>query len=495
MMTKRGLYCTLAALLGLVLTTALLWFYTAHPALADPNVRHVAETGTDGSNDCKDPGTPCRTIQHAIDVADPDDAIHVAGGTYTSTAGPVAVITKPLAIVGSFDLAFTDPIPEIYQTILDADWKSSVISTTGAGTLVLEFLTLTEGNGTGNCGSQGCGGGIHATDTFLHVSHCIIVNNVASTSGDGLGGGIYINNWFGAPVEIWESQIVGNTASVSSIGWGGGLYLQGGDTSAPTIIGGNTFICNTASASDEGQGGGIFLYASPETHSEISHNIFSGNIGSGASGWGGGGGLYIWVSNDTTLEANQFLGNIASISGNGYGGAIYAPYTAAFTMTNSLLAGNSASVAGGGMWMGTSYHIAGTLVNNTLADNDTGAGGEGIWVGQSVSLTLTNNIIADHTVGITNTQPASSIISADTNLFWNTTDPIIGTNAILEDPLLAADYRPLSGSPAADEGLIIPWLTADLEGTTRPQGGAYDIGAFEGKWWDVFLPLVSHDSQ
>jgi len=42
-----------------------------------------------------------------------------------------------------------------------------------------------------------------------------------------------------------------------------------------------------------------------------------------------------------------------------------------------------------------------------------------------------------------------------------------------------------------DAGLIIAWLTTDLEGNARLQGSAYDIGAFEGTVpWEVYLPLV-----
>jgi hypothetical protein len=81
-------------------------------------------------------------------------------------------------------------------------------------------------------------------------------------------------------------------------------------------------------------------------------------------------------------------------------------------------------------------------------------------------------------------------VSADTNLFWNTSDPITGTNAILADPLLTTDYHLGSGSPAEDAGLTIPWLTVDLKGAVRPKGSKYDIGAFEGVVEKVDLPLM-----
>lgn len=48
------------------------------------------------------------------------------------------------------------------------------------------------------------------------------------------------------------------------------------------------------------------------------------------------------------------------------------------------------------------------------------------------------------------------------------------------DPLLEpASYRPLPGSPAIDRGQHIPEVRFDYSGTARPQGAAFDIGAYE----------------
>lgn len=44
-------------------------------------------------------------------------------------------------------------------------------------------------------------------------------------------------------------------------------------------------------------------------------------------------------------------------------------------------------------------------------------------------------------------------------------------------------------------GLDVPWLTVELGGNPRPQDGGYDIGAFEGMRWEVYLPLVLHNHQ
>ena len=52
------------------------------------------------------------------------------------------------------------------------------------------------------------------------------------------------------------------------------------------------------------------------------------------------------------------------------------------------------------------------------------------------------------------------------------------------DPLFvsATNFHLTAGSPAVDAGVNTAGLgvTVDLDGTPRPQGAAYDIGAYEG---------------
>jgi hypothetical protein len=491
-MNRRQVFvCVLAH--GLLLALALLWLCPAPLVRADPGTRYVETTGSDANNDCADPDNPCATLQRAIDVAQPGDELHVAGGGYTRV-GTLAVITKELSIVGGFAADFGTHDPALYQTVLDAEWGGPVISITLAGDVTLLYLTLTRGNGVGCPDGWGdCGGGIYAVNTTLHVGQCVIVNNVGSRTEPAFGGGVYVYNRGSFLNEFWDNQIVSNTASMAGTGWGGGLFLEAasGYLSAASVTG-NAFEHNTASTAGWGQGGGLFLTG----YADVSHNLFRDNHANRApGGMGQAGGLYLWDVRGATLDANRFLGNIASDTGKGYGGAIYGSARVVMTMTNSLLAGNHASTEGSAMRLSTwdpSYGVKGRLVNNTLADNDGGAGGDAIWVGSYVALTLTNNLIAGHTLGITNTAPASSSIMADTNLFWNAADPIVGANAIRQDPLLTADYHLRLGSPAKDAGLTIPWLTTDLEGNPRPQGDGYDIGAWEGvaEPWRAYLPLI-----
>jgi hypothetical protein len=518
----------------LALAALLLWAWATTPAQANPASetallplagRYVAlpPTGNDAGNNCANPTSPCATIQHAIDVATPDDVIHVAGGIYTRT-GTVAVITKGLTIVGAFDPAFNGSNPEMYHTVLDANWGGTVISITNAGDVLLQHLIVAHGDGTGNCGGLGCGGGVYVENTSVHVNGCEIIDNVGSRTGGGLGGGIYASS---SAFEMRSSRVVSNTASTDPVasggGWGGGIYVNTGSASLVE----NEFLDNVGRTSWTGAGGGIYLYN--VTSADVLTNVIRGNSAS-LDVWGSyGGGLYVSNSSAVTVAGNRIEGNQTSAhptQGAGYGGGVYvmdsdahlarntiignstgtwaaalrpgggvyiayAP-TTPVTLSNNLIVRNIASAyAGGGVYVGYDYPDGASqalLVNNTIADN----GSSGIVAWNYAAVTLTNNLIAGHEAGLYSLNPASGTISADTNLFWNTTDPITGVNGILQNPLLTPDYRPCVGSPAIDAGLAIPWLTTDLEGNSRPQGSGYDIGAFEGEgvWWRVFLPLV-----
>ncbi len=478
-MNERLTRGILAGLSGILMAVALLWLGAAATVQANGTTRYVATTGSDASNDCSNSGNPCATIQHAIDQSSAIDVdqIRVAGGTFTRV-GTVAEITKSLIIIGGHAPDFSGHDPDMYHTVLDAQWGGSVISVTSAGEVVLDFLTITRVDGTGNCSSRsygGCGGGIYAQETALYVGHSVITNNVGTTVDQAAGGGIYLFNRNGnAPAELWENYIVSNTASTDDTAWGGGLYIEAGNAMAPAIVVTNTFQTNKASTASSGLGGGVFLLS----YATLRNNLFDGNVASVGGTDGYGGGLYMWEVRSATLEANRFLNNQAVGTILEHGGAIYAGSHSIFTMTNSLLAGNHAGTEGDGLYLESresSRPLSITLINNTLADNDTGGGSEGIRVSRYLTLTLKNNIIAGHSIGITNTNPASNTISADYNLFWNTSDPITGTNAIVQDPLFMPGYgyHLHRGSPAINAGLTIPWLTIDLDGRPRPPRTAF----------------------
>jgi hypothetical protein len=511
--------------LGLALATLLPWLGAQAPVRAAADIHCVNQTGG-GCNAGICGGGCYASVQAAVDAAGLDHEIRIAGGTYTDTAGTVAVITKGLRIIGAFDPAFETPDPDMYHTMLDAEWGGTVISITNAGDVLLQHLIIAHGDGSGNCGGFGCGGGVYIENTSVHVGGCEIIDNVGSTTGGGLGGGICA---YGSAVEMQSSRVVSNAASTdpvaSGIGCGGGIYVNTGSVSLVE----NEILDNVGRTAWSGSGGGVYLYA--VTSADVLTNVIRGNK-AGLAAWAGyGGGLYVSNSSAVTVASNRIEGNWTSAhptQGAGYGGGVYvvdsdvhlarntvignstgtweaalrpgggvyiAYTTTPVTLSNNLIVRNSASAyAGGGVYVGYDYPSGASralLVNNTIADN----GSSGIAAWNYAVVTLTNNLVAGHEVGLSSHNPASGTISANTNLFWNTSDPITGVNGIRQDPLLTPDYRPRVGSPAIDAALTIPWLTTDLEGNSRPQGSGYDIGAFEGEgvWWRLFLPLVNRN--
>lgn len=339
----------------------------------------------------------------------------------------------------------------------------------------------------------------------------------------GLGGGIYANG--NHNVYVWNNQIISNTANIdsssTSYSYGGGIFIS----SAPVLIRENLILNNVGSrAGTGGMGGGIYLYHVAQA--DVLTNTIQGNKASISSGTGTGGGLYILgnASNTVYVAANRVENNLTSPDHTGTGGGVYIADADVHLDRNTIISNATSLIGwlnpGGGVYVSSSRPV--TLSNNLIVDNQAGVYGGGVYVSRYISpasqvllvnntianngdsgivgrlyaiLTMTNNLVVSHATGLTTATPFTGTISADTNLFWNTSDPITGTNGIRQDPLLNPDYHPGSGSPALDAGLTIPWLTVDLVGAPRPQGSGYDIGAFESGLsgevgLEVYLPLV-----
>lgn len=518
MMAKKTLKLGLVIVPAFILLGLVNMLVTTSARSAAPTVRYVALSGSDSSNDCTLPASPCATIQHGVDVADPGDELHVAGGTY-APGGTVANIGKAIRIIGAYDPAFTQPDPDIYQTVLDASFGGPVVNIQNADDVFLQHLQLVHGDGSGGCLSStvgGCGGGVRASGTDVHIMQCVIHDNLGSTDKGGMGGGVY-GSATGHIFEIMESQIFSNTAASQSIsptqyGYGGGIYIEGG-TAAINL---SDIRDNIGSANHGGSGG---IHLSTVSSAEVMSNTIAGNRSNdnanwwsgggglmigynasnvlvsgnliehnwGAAGGGLGGGIYIWGS-DAELRRNVIRNNISGPS-SGDGGGVYILSDRLVKLSNNLIAYNTSPGSGGGVFAshGAAPGAQVEMVNNTLLAN----GSTGVVADRNATITMTNNIIAFHTgPGVSESAPANIHFTADYNLLWNNSDPVTGSHAIQADPLLYADGTLRAGSPAKDQGMTIPWLTVDLEGNPR-EPGVYDIGAFEGTWWELYLPTLA----
>jgi hypothetical protein len=510
-------FLTCLVLLGYGIGVALLWLMLAGSAMASPSAttRYVATNGVDAGT-CNSMVAPCRTLQYAINAAAASDNIYMAGGVY-STTGSLGIIPQAVKIFGAYNSSFTSRDTQSHPTILDANWGGSVISITYAVGVGLDMLTLQHGNGAGNCYPRGCGGGVASIGTNLYVSSCVISDNIATQSGEGWGGGLYT---YGGDIKVVDTQITNNTASNNGAGLGGGAYF---DNSTLVHLEDVRVNNNLATLYGDGSAGGVCLQGSGEV--EITHNTIISNIASWDGGYGNAGGMYLgWTSativRDNYIEDNHVTNNPASwggyagavyiresdahlsenrIRGNSAGGemtsqlgsAIYINSTKPVTLSNNLIVHNGYGFGSVSLKSSSSSFFSHALLfNNTIADNH----GTGVSAWNYSVLTMTNNLIANHDYGVEFMYPGEgSYVAVDHNLFWNTSEEVTGTSAILADPMLSASYHLLYGSPALDAGVEIRWLTHDLDGVPRPQNLIYDIGAFEGPYWQLSLPLLRLD--
>jgi hypothetical protein len=517
----------LALGLSLGLSLALLWLLAGSlPAYADPGTLYVATDGDDTKN-CSTIANRCRTVQRAVEVATTGDEIRVSSGVYTdadtATLGYVVALNKTIALRGGYDGSFVNPPdPTANPTTLDAQRHGRVISITGDITPTIEGFIITGGDATGLGGilpgGQDAGGGIYCHLAHPAIADNVITDNIASSDTSVAGGGVYLSQCDRAILQ--GNTVVSNTASTGGYGRGGGLGLE---YSAATLSS-NAIMSNTASTGGTGNGGGLYLYLFGR-NATLNNNVVVGNTGS-TSGSGSGGGAYIQYGT-VTLSSNIVRGNIARTPDSGSGGGFYIVYGDALTLQGNRIVDNAAN-SGGGMYVGqgstftlTNNIIAGNqaksqgnelrvfgniayaptsgvLLNNSIADTP-GAGGAGLHIeGDSVALTMTNNVVAGYAVGITNTEPTSSTVTADHTLFHgNTTDygaGVSSTDEVSGDPRFLSpatfNYHIGPHSAAIDAGIAIPWLTSDIDGDPRPLDAGYDIGADEARWLPVYLPLT-----
>jgi len=205
-----------------------------------------------------------------------------------------------------------------------------------------------------------------------------------------------------------------------------------------------------------------------------------------------GGGLYLWRS-DATLDGNTIIANTAAEEGGG----LYLDNSDA-TLTNNVVADNQADGAGSGLYIRGS---SSRLLHTTIARNS-GGDGSGVHVGEGSTVTMTNTILVNHTVGITVTDGNTATLEGT---LWgsgnctNTTDwggagtIITGTINLWDDPAFldpdAGDYHIGPGSAAIDMG-VDAGVTTDIDGD--PRDSTPDLGADElaGIGTDVYLPII-----
>lgn len=464
---------------------------TAQMVTADPATLFVKPDGS-GTTCVQD--QPC-SLPTGLEKVTTGDTVYVAAGRYTGTGTAVVTITQSITLYGSWDGAPAGPVvrdPDTYPTTLDGELKRRGVFISGNITPTLDSFVVTQGNASNASANPGRGGGIYCFDANPIIINNVITGNIAytSTSSRGYGGGIYIEGTssFPARATIHNNQILNNKASTTRTGQGGGLEIRLGEG---VIVSDNTIQDNIAGNTINGVGGGLDLY---NTSAMVSGNLIQRNR-STTAGAGFGGALYSQFG-AVTLDGNTITANTAQ------NGAVTFQQNASFTVTNNIVAQNNSGIS----FMGSElYRLGGIVANNTIAQNGDRGLNVGLYNTGYCTLHMTNNIIVSHTIGIlvNEHQSNSNAVTVTHTLFYQTITDTLGssitsTQSITgNDPLFVnpgeGDFHLQANSPAVDAGMTIPWLSTDIDGDLRPwpAGEAYDIGADEARFSQIFLPLVT----
>ncbi len=250
-------------------------------------------------------------------------------------------------------------------------------------------------------------------------------------------------------------------ATTSSLG-GGGVYSSFG-----LSVYDSEFTGNQAP-----MGGGVAAHMTA-----IVGSVFRDN--EATSGGGGAQG-----TQSVTVDTSSFVDNLAGTNGGGVtGGDLW--------VKNSTFTGNTAGGgSGGGIYAGKSVR----LEHATLAFNSAPAGGANVRSGTGQPFNSFASVLA---VNSDNPNCAMTSPSPSSTSSYNWTNDDVGDSCGFDDPTDVVDHggdpglgtvagappvlTPQDGSPLLDTipAAACSTITTDQLGTTRPQGGACDIGAIE----------------
>lgn len=407
------------------------------------------------------------------------DVIQITAVGIINLLSPLPIIGEETSIQG----------PGAAQLAVDGGNSFRVLEST-AVTLTIADLTIQNGRP-----ASGEGGGVRSLGP-LTLTNVAVLSNTSQIRG----GGVYATG----QVQIVNGRFE-NNRSVSS--QGGGLLVTN-----RAFITGTQFISNTSAA----QGGGAVVYTYSSlwgTRFERNRSLFANGGGLYASGvvtltettlisntaFGDGGGILAF--GQANVYRSQFINNQCADQGGamyvgsfltvqqsafvnnrgGRGGAIFHNALTG-SLENTLFARNTATMAGAHLFLNGSYPVVLTHVTAVGA----ASGGTAVH-NVNADVTLTNTVVASHTIGINN---LNGSVSQDYNLFYgNGTDAqgtmTGGANNVTGDPRFIDpvhdNYHLGAGSAAIDVGADTA-VTDDYDGEIRPLDNGFDIGFDESNY-------------
>jgi hypothetical protein len=458
----------------------------------DPSKVYFADyyvDGIDGSDgdDGTTWGTAKATVQAAIDAAAENDEIWVRSHTYDLAA--TVNVDKVLFIYGGFvgseiqrnsrnwlanptvingqdavrcmtlaaaatvnGFTFTNGsadsgggilVSASGATILNSTVQNSYATNHGGGVYCSLTTTLSNSSILNNVADQNGGGVYTISSNTTTITNCLISGNAANRSGDGGGGGIYNDAGF-SPL-ISNCVIRGNTTA----GRGGGIHNNRGNDAR---IVGCTIVLNTASEN----GGGVYsgqyaedtVYAQPDITNCVIANNHAAN----------GGGIYSEEGSNSDIINCTIAGN--TVSGEGAGLYVTYRYSIANVM-NSILIGNVLDAGGySDIYFYYEESIPGSSFDNLRLINNNVSALIPSWHNAGAPHKVGNMAVSPEFIDYTGPD-GNPLTGGDSNYHLSETSDVLDVGVVAHAPF----------------SLIAP--TDDLEGTMRPQGIGYDLGAYE----------------
>jgi hypothetical protein len=372
--------------------------YTSGPCLA--GTRYVTTTGDDTFNDCRVAGSPCKTVQHGVDVACVGDTVQVGAGTFSEQVH----IPKMVTVVGAGAGSTFIQAP---ATIAGGD----VVQIDGTPAVVDMSALTVEGPGPGTCGSINAG--IHVMNDASANLHNLAVADIHDQplSGCQNGRGIRVGDPAAPATAIVRNSTIVNYQkngldvrnAASTVNAHDNVITGPGATpliasNGVVVVDGMAAIVNNAISGNEcnhvscgpdpvadTQSCGVLLIGVSGT-SVTGNAVSTNDIG-----------IYNISNSTTTITGNQ-------LTGNRYEGIVLDSGDAAVSL-NSVSGGNigvaalsftaNADDSTGTL---TCNRITGAGVGIKLIDDDTGDG-----VIPGVGVTSTNNFVKGNGAGFVNT--------------------------------------------------------------------------------------------
>ncbi len=392
---------------------------------------YVAPPPTGSDNNSGDQGSPWATLQHAVDSVQPGDTILVRAGDYVgahitvsgTSSQPITLRAFPgeeAAIVADNPITPDGINLEGASYFVVEGFRVDGRTRAGIRAVLCNDVTI-RGNRTDSNGKWGIFTGF-CDDLLIEYNE---------TSNSSIEHGIYVSNSGDRPV-IRGNRIWGNNAN--------GIHMNGDLSSGGDGVISNALIENNI-IFDNGDAGGSGINMDGVQSSMVRNNLLYDNHASGIS-------LYR-IDGAQPSSGNQVLNNTVIVAPDG-------------RWALNIRDGSTGNV----------------VRNNILYSHHPLRGSIDIDAAALAGFSSDTNVVMDRFTTddgdtIMDLSQWQTATGQDDNSLLATPDEVFVSSA-------GSDYHLGLGSPAEDVGETLALVNFDLEGTPRPIGAGYDIGAYEG---------------